>query len=120
MEVVEMDHLSAEGCPSEDSDLQHNTSCNNGDVADGSTIKLHQLADKDTASKDVISRETGRPSCTEKLCKTVLLICITLLVMGVIQIPVTLYATAPSSQGLQNALFDLVDFENCLVSYITH
>ena len=75
---------------------------------------------KDTASKDTISRETDRSSCTEKLFKIMLLICITLLVMGVMQIPVTLYAIAPSSQGLQSTLFDLVDFENCLVSYITH
>ena len=112
MEMIEIDSLSAEGNTSLDTKLQYSKNCGN---------EVHQLANKDMPLQDTIDKETIKHSYTKTLCRTALLISVILIVIGVMQIPITLYSTAaPSSDGMTDILFDLVDFESCLVShYIT-
>lgn len=110
--------LSIEDSSSVDTNLQHAKTYSNGAAGDGTT-KLHQLADPCTPTQeDNIKETTGvGHSYTKKLCQMILFVCVTLFVLGIIQVPVTLYATSPSSEGSTNAIFDLVDFEDCSVSY---
>ena len=115
MEMIEIDGLSVEDDTSLDTRLQQ--SSNEDSVSDSN---FHQLANKDiTPSPDVIDEETVKHSYTKTLCRNALLICVIIIVIGVMQIPITLYATAPSSDGMTNILLDLLDFKSCLVSYIT-
>ena len=109
MEMIEIDGLAVEGDISQDTKLQQSS---NEDL-----VNLHQLANEDKPSPDIISEETVERSYTKTLCRTALLICVIIIVIGVLQIPITLYATAPSSDGMTNGLLDLVDFKSCSVSY---
>ena len=104
-----------------DTSLQDITTYSNETAGDGRT-KLHQLtADKGTPmQEDIIIKETAGAghSYTKKLCQVILFVCVTVFVLGVIQVPVTLFATSPSPEGSTNALLDLVDFKDCSVSYV--
>ena len=115
--MIEMASLSIEDSSSEDTNLQYPETYSNG-AAGNSTSKLHQLADPCTPTQeDSIKETTGvGHSYTKKLYQMILFICVTLFVLGIIQVPITLYATSPSSEGSTNAIFDLVDFEDCSVS----
>ena len=119
MEMIEIaTSLSIKDSSSVDTNLQHAETYSNGAAGD-STTKLHQLADPCIPTQEDNIKETtgvGR-SYTKKLYQMILFVCVTLFVLGMIQVPVTLYATSPSSEGSTNTIFDLVDFEDCSVSY---
>ena len=115
METIEINSVSAEDNSSTDTNnLQHPKSCNNENSFCDS---IDQLADKDIQPQN-IHKETVKHSCSKQFCKIALLACIILFVIGVMQIPITLYATAPPFEGSTNMTFDLVDFKSCSVSYI--
>ena len=109
MEMVEIDGQSVGGDILQDTKSQFK---NEDSVSD---TNLHQLTNN---SPDIIGKETVKRSCTKTHCRTALLVCVIIIVIGVImQIPVILFATAPSSDGMINPL-DVVDFKSCSVSYI--
>jgi len=59
---------------------------------------------------------TGHHNLQCKFCTAVVLFCVILLVIGVVQIPITLYYTdPPPAEGIE-ATLDLVDFQTCWVS----
>ena len=116
MEMIKIDDLSVEGDTSLYIETRLQQSNNEDSVSDSN---LHQLANEDKPSPDNISKENVKQSYTKKtLCRNALLICVIIIVIAVMQLPITLYAAAPSSDGMTNPL-DMVDFESCLVSYIT-
>ena len=51
----------------------------------------------------------------EKLCMSLLLFCATLLIIGIMQIPITLYYTDPASAAIE--VSSIADFESCEVIY---
>ena len=125
MEMVEMDGSSVD----DGSSVRCNTSldiilsggCNSEDSVSDSNLR--QLANKDIIpSPDITAKQTVQYSYNIKtLCRIALLIIVIIIVTGIMQIPITLYATAPSaSDGITNGLLDLVDFKSCSVSYIHH
>lgn len=121
MEMTEMDGLSIEGSSLPvNADAQCTANCNGHDITGGFTTNLHQSADNVTSLQDIIDKEIVGHSYTNKLCKTVLLICVIVFLMGVMQTPIILYATAPSPEGMSSDLANFVDFKSCSVSYITH
>lgn len=124
MEMTEIDGSSVDGLSvggntSLDTILQHSNKCDSEDsVSD--TSNLRQSANKDIVlSADIIVKETVKYSHTKTLCRIALLICVIIIVIGVMQIPIIVYATS-SSDGMTNVLLDLVDFKSCSVSYVHH
>ena len=111
-----MDSLSVEGNTTLDTSLQRSS---NEDTVGDSRANFHQLANKDIPLQDIIGKEPVKHSYTKPLYRTAILICVILIVIGVMQVPVTLYATAPSSDGMTDILFNLVEFESCSVSHYT-
>ena len=51
----------------------------------------------------------------EKLCLSILLFCTTLLIIGIMQIPITLFYTDPPSVAIE--VSSIADFESCEVIY---
>ena len=118
--IIEVTIFSIKDSLPVDTNLQHATTCSNGIASDGTT-KLHQLTDKGIPrQEDIIIKETAGAghSYAKKLYQMILFVCVTVFVIGVIQVPVTLFSTSPLPEGSTNALFDLVDFKDCSVSYV--
>ena len=103
----------------EDTDSQHDITHSSKDPDFNS--KTNHLANKlDLPSQD--DGTTGKESVRKlRICKSTLLICMILLVViGVMQIPITLFYVNPSSDISLNVLLNLVDLESCSVSDIVH
>jgi len=112
MEKIEVENLSVY------TNVQHQT-CSNGDSSSDSKANLNHLVNKNIPSQDIVDRKTVKYSYTKTLCKAALLICAILFVIGVMQLPITLYYTAeiaPSLNDFTLTAFSTVDFKSCSVS----
>ena len=95
---------------------QSETSSDSSGIANTDSLTVNTMPyNRRTAFDKLISR-TGYCNVKCKLCTAVALLCVILLVIGVTQIPITLYYTdPPTAEGIE-ATLDLVDFQTCWVS----
>ena len=107
--MKEVNSLSTDDTHLKDTNSQH-------DITHSSKDPDH-LADKlDLPSQD--DDMTITKIFIKNICKVTLLICIILVVIGVMQIPITLFYVSQSSEISTNALSNLVDLDSCSVSDI--
>jgi len=99
----------------------HEGSCDQSETGSNirGTVSTNSLiGDTTTYNRTVFKAApcTGHHNLQCKLCTAVVLFCVILLVVGVVQIPITLYyIDPPSAEGIE-ATLDLIDFQTCWVS----
>jgi len=95
------------------------------DLNSGENIALKTISSnkRNSDSTSVISDINGITKCSsfvnsmwKRLCKSILLFCTTLLVIAVMQIPITLFYTDPASEDIE--ICNIADFGSCQVIYI--
>ena len=121
MKMKEVNSLSTDDTHLEDTNSQHDITHSSKDPDFNSKTNLHHLADKlDLPSQD--DDTTGKESVRKLgIRKSTLLICVILLVViGVMQIPITIFYVNPSSEISSNMLINLINLESCSVSDIVH